>query len=70
LARYHVGMDVGKVRHHACVYDTQTDTYSKVLPFSVDRVGFQDLLIFLKSLAPQKVPLGGARQLSPAGFPY
>lgn len=53
LARYHVGIDVGKARHHACVRDTQKDTYSQVFPFSVDRRGFQGLLAFLESQGPQ-----------------
>jgi hypothetical protein len=51
LAHYHVGIDVGKTRHHACVHDTQADTYSKVFSFSVDRQGFQGLLAFLESQA-------------------
>jgi len=37
LIRYHVGIDVGKNKHHACVYDIVEDRYTKVFPFTVDR---------------------------------
>jgi hypothetical protein len=65
LARYHVGIDVGKARHHACVHDTQADIYSKVFSFSVDRPGFQGLLAFLESQAPQKEVLVGVEASGP-----
>ena len=53
LVRYHAGIAVGKTRHHACIHDTQADSYSKGFPFSVDRPGFQGLLTFLERQAPQ-----------------
>jgi hypothetical protein len=65
LARYHVGIDVGKTRHHACVHDTQADTYSKVFSFSVDRPGFQELLVFLESQASQEELLVGVEASGP-----
>src|SRR5918996_1159778 len=65
LARYHVGIDVGKARHHACVHDTQADTYSKVLSFSVDRPGFQGLLTFLERQAPKEEVLVGVEASGP-----
>jgi transposase len=65
LARYHVGIDVGKTRHHACVHDTQADAYSKVFPFSVDRAGFQGLLAFLENQAPQEEVLVGVEASGP-----
>ena len=65
LARYHVGIDVSKTRHHACVHDTQADTYSKVFSFSVDRAGFEGLLAFLESQASQEEVLVGVEASGP-----
>jgi transposase len=65
LARYHVGIDVSKARHHACVHDTQADTYSKVFSFSVDRAGFEGLLAFLESQASQEEVLVGVEASGP-----
>ena len=65
MAHYHVGIDVGKTRHHACVHDTQADTYSKVFSFSVDRQGFEGLLAFLASQAPQEEVLVGVEASGP-----
>lgn len=65
MARYHVGIDVGKARHHACVRDTQRDTYSQVFPFSVDRPGFQGLLAFLERQAPREELLVGVEASGP-----
>ncbi len=65
MARYHVGIDVGKTRHHACVHDTQADTYSKVFSFSVDRPGFQGLLAFLERQASQEELLVGVEASGP-----
>jgi transposase len=56
---------VGKTRHHACVHDTQADTYSKVFSFSVDRQGFEGLLAFLASQAPQEEVLVGVEASGP-----
>lgn len=65
MARYYVGIDVGKTRHHACVHDTQADTYSKVFSFSVDRPGFQGLLALLESQAPKEELLVGVEASGP-----
>jgi transposase len=60
-----VGIDVSKARHHACVHDTQADTYSKVFSFSVDRAGFEGLLAFLESQASQEEVLVGVEASGP-----
>jgi transposase len=65
LAHYHVGIDVGKARHHACVHDTEADTYSKVFSFSVDRPGFEGLLAFLESQASKEEVLVGVEASGP-----
>jgi len=65
LTRYHVGIDVGKVRHHACLRDTQGDTYSKVFSFSVNRPGFEGLLAFLEGQAPPEELLVGVEASGP-----
>ena len=48
LIRYHVGIDVGKHKHYACVCDLVEDRYTKVFPFTVDRQDFERFLIFLQ----------------------
>src|SRR5271169_5039792 len=48
MIRYHVGIDVGKSKHHACVHDTMEDRYTKVFLFTVDRQGFEHFLLFLQ----------------------
>lgn len=54
MARYHVGVDVGKSRHKACIYDLQQGSYSGVFSFTVDQEGFQKLLATLEKLSPEK----------------
>lgn len=65
MARYHVGIDVGKRRHHACVRDTATDQYTKVLPFAVDREGFERFLAFLERQGPREEFLVGVEASGP-----
>ena len=40
--RYHVGIDVGKNKHHACVYDIVEDRYTKYkgIPLHCGPTGF------------------------------
>jgi hypothetical protein len=42
LIRYHVGIDVGKNKHHACVYDIVEDRYTKYkgIPLHCGPTGF------------------------------
>ena len=48
LIRYHVGINVGKNKHHACVYNIVEDLYTKIFPFNVDRPDFERFLLFLQ----------------------
>ncbi len=68
LARYHVGIDVGKRHHHACVHDTEEDTYSKIFSFSVDRPGFEAFLSFLASFGAKEELLLGLEESGPYGL--
>jgi transposase len=54
VARYHVGVDVGKERHHVCIRDLSSGNYYR--PFSVrnDREGFTELVSSLERLAGNK----------------
>ena len=57
MIRYHVGIDVGKSKHHACVLDTIENRYTKVFPFTVDRQDFERFLLFLFYLAFKMAPI-------------
>lgn len=65
LPRYHVGIDVGKHRHHACVYDTMEDSYTKVFPFTVDRQGFERFLALLERQGAKEELLVGVEASGP-----
>ena len=65
LIRYHVGIDVGRRTHHACVHDTAEDRYSKVLSFTVDRQGFDRFLLFLRRQGPVDEVLVGVEASGP-----
>jgi transposase len=65
LIRYHVGIDVGKSKHHACVHDTMEDRYTKVFAFTVDRQDFDRFLIFLQSQGPAEEVLVGVEASGP-----
>lgn len=65
MARYHVGIDVGKRQHHACVRDTATDEYTKVFPFTVNREGFERFLGFLERQGPREEILVGVEASGP-----
>jgi transposase len=65
MIRYHVGIDVGKSKHHACVHDTMEDRYTKVFPFSVDRQGFECFLLFLRRQGPVEEVMVGVEASGP-----
>jgi transposase len=65
LVRYHVGIDVGKHQHHACVCDTVTNQYGKVMSFSVDREGFERFLSYLEQTATKDEILVGVEASGP-----
>jgi len=52
LARYHVGVDVGKLRHHICIKDLSNDTYGRTFSVSNDQEGLTHLVAFLNDLSP------------------
>ena len=51
LARYHVGVDVGKARHHVCVRDLSNDTYCSTFSVSNDQQGLAQLVASLSALS-------------------
>ncbi len=44
MAKYHVGVDVGKDRHHVCIRDLSRDTYYKTFSITNDHTGFMELV--------------------------
>jgi len=52
LTRYHVGVDVGKLRHHVCIRDLSNDTYDKAFSVSNDQEGLTQLVACLSTLSP------------------
>ncbi len=65
MQRYHVGIDVGKSQHHACLRDTMVDQYSRIFKFSVSRDGFEQFLDFLKQRGPKEDILIGVEASGP-----
>jgi transposase len=65
LIRYHVGIDTGKRKHHACVHDNLEDRYTKVFSFSVDSQGFEHFLLFLRRHGPAEEMLAGVEASGP-----
>ena len=51
LARYHVGVDVGKRRHHVCVLDLSDGTDCRSLSVTNDQEGLTQLVVSLESLS-------------------
>ena len=47
MARFVVGVDTGKRRHRAAVYDTAAATWAGELTFSVSREGFDRFVAFV-----------------------
>jgi transposase len=54
LARYHVGVDIGKERHHVCILDTSSGNYYKAFSVRNDRDGFTEFVSSLERLAGDK----------------
>jgi transposase len=54
LVRYHVGVDVGKHRHHVSVRDLSQDDYCKAFSFTNDRDGFFELITVLEKLSSER----------------
>jgi len=54
LARYHVGIDVGKDRHHVCIRDLSTDAYCRTFSVTNDHEGFAQLVSSLERLSTDK----------------
>jgi len=54
LAKYHIGVDVSKRRHKACIRNLFQDSYSEVFSFDVNRQGFEKLLVTLEKLSQNK----------------
>jgi len=54
LVRYHVGVDVGKSRHHVSIRDVEGDTYRKAVAVANDREGFAELVSTLERISTDK----------------
>jgi len=54
VAKYHVGVDVGKSKHKACIRNLLQDSYSGAFSFPVERQGFEKFLTTLEKLSPEK----------------
>jgi transposase len=54
LAKYHIGIDLSKRRHKACVHNLAQDSYSGVFSFDVSRQGFDKFLGTLEKFSSNK----------------
>ena len=54
MAKYHVGVDVSKHKHKACIRNLSQNSYSGVFSISVNRQGFEKFLGTLDKLSPNK----------------
>ena len=54
LAKYHVGVDVSKRKHKACIHNLSQDSYSGVFSFEVNRQGFEKFLGTLEKFSRNK----------------
>jgi len=54
LDKYHVGVDVSKHSHKACIHNLAQDSYSGVFSFDVNRQGFHKLLGILEKFSSNK----------------
>lgn len=54
MIRYHVGVDVGKNRHHVAIRDVERDTYCKTISITNDCEGFAELISSLEKLSADK----------------
>jgi transposase len=53
MVRFVVGVDTGKRRHRAAVYDRADARWAGELSFPVSRVGFDRLVAFVRGVAPE-----------------
>ena len=51
MARYHVGVDVGKARHHVCVLDVSFGVCCRTFAVSNDQDGLSHIVLSLESLS-------------------
>jgi transposase len=54
LAKYHVGVDVGKKHHHISIRDLSRDTYYKTSSITCDGKGFLEFVSALEKLSANK----------------
>lgn len=54
MTKYHVGVDVGKYRHHVTIRDISGDTYCKSFSLTNDREGFDEFISSLEKLSVDK----------------
>lgn len=54
MTKYHVGVDIGKQKHKACIRTVSQDSYSGVFSVPVSREGFEKLLTTLEKHSPDK----------------
>jgi len=54
MAKYHVGVDVSKRKHKACIHNLSQDSYSGVFSFEVNRQGFEKFLGTLEKFSQNK----------------
>ena len=54
MAKYHVGVDVSKHKHKACIRNLSQDSYSGVFSFAINRQGFEKFLATLEKLSSHK----------------
>lgn len=54
MVRYHVGVDVGKHRHHVSIRDLSQDDYCKSFSFTNDHDGFIELVAALEKISSER----------------
>jgi len=54
LAKYHVGVDISKHKHKACIRNLAQDSYSGVFSFEVNHQGFEKFLGTLEKFSSNK----------------
>ena len=54
MTKYHVGVDVGKYRHHVTIRDLSRDTYCNSFSVTNDRNGFMEFISSLEELSVDK----------------
>jgi len=54
MTKYHVGVDVGKYRHHVTIQDISSDTYCKSFSLTNGREGFDEFISCLEKLSVGK----------------